>query len=90
MSENLTVAPLKRFSGGKKIKFQRYYAVKSKDIEQNKILTSIQGHCIITNNQKLTINSNLDLVNMNAQIKFDEFLSICSQDIERKQNFGVN
>ena len=27
---------------------------------------------------------------MNAQIKFGEFLSICSQDIERKQNFGVN
>ena len=35
-------------------------------------------------------NSNLDLVNMNAYIKFGEFLSICSQDIERKQNFGVN
>ena len=25
---------------------------------------------------------------MNANIKFGEFLSICSQDIERKQNFG--
>ena len=25
---------------------------------------------------------------MNAYIKFGEFLSICSQDIERKQNFG--
>ena len=25
---------------------------------------------------------------MNAYIKFDEFLSICSQDIEQKQNFG--
>ena len=32
-------------------------------------------------------NSNLDLVNMNAYIKFGEFLSICSQDIERKRNF---
>ena len=27
-------------------------------------------------------NSNLDLANMNAYIKFGEFLSICSQDIE--------
>ena len=23
-------------------------------------------------------------------IKFEEILSICSQDIERKQNFGIN
>ena len=27
---------------------------------------------------------------MNAYIKFCEILSICSQDIERKLNFGVN
>ena len=33
-------------------------------------------------------NSNLDLVTMNAYIKFGEFLSICSQDIEGKRNFG--
>ena len=32
----------------------------------------------------------LDLVNMNAYIKFGEILSICSQDIEPKQNFGIN
>ena len=35
-------------------------------------------------------NPNDDLVNMNAYIKFGEILSICSQDIERKQNFGIN
>ena len=35
-------------------------------------------------------NLNLDLVNMNAYIKFGENLSIFSQDIERKQNFGTN
>ena len=37
-------------------------------------------------------NPNLDLVNMNAYkfIKFGEILSFRSQDIERKQNFGVN
>ena len=32
-------------------------------------------------------NPNLYLVNMNAYIKFDEILSICSQDIERKPFF---
>ena len=31
----------------------------------------------------------IDLINMNAYIKFGENLSICSQDIERKRNFGV-
>ena len=35
-------------------------------------------------------NSNEDLVNMKAYIKFGEILSICSQDIERKRIFGVN
>ena len=34
--------------------------------------------------------SSIDLVNMNAYIKFGEILSICSEDSERKQNFGVN
>ena len=32
-------------------------------------------------------NPKLDLVNMNAYIKFGETLSICSQDIERKRNY---
>ena len=32
----------------------------------------------------------LDLVNMNAYIKFSDILSICSEDIQRKQNFGVD
>ena len=35
-------------------------------------------------------NPNVDLLNMNAYIKFGEILSICSQDIEQKQNSGVN
>ena len=35
-------------------------------------------------------NPKLDLVNMYAYIKFGEILSICSKDIERKLNFGVN
>ena len=44
-----------------------------------------------TNVQKMMCNNpNVDLVNMNAYIKFCEILPICSQDIERKRNFGVN
>ena len=35
-------------------------------------------------------NPKLDLVNMNAYIKFGENMSVSSKDIERKQNFGVN
>ena len=35
-------------------------------------------------------NPNVDLVNLNAYIKFGEILLICSQDNERIQNFGIN
>ena len=35
-------------------------------------------------------NHNLDLVNMNDYVKFGQALSICSQDIERKQNSDIN
>ena len=35
-------------------------------------------------------NPKLDLVNMNAYIKFGEIMSIRSQDIGRKRNLGVN
>ena len=35
-------------------------------------------------------NSMLDLVNMNAYIKFGEILSICSQDIEPERSFGID
>ena len=34
-------------------------------------------------------NPDVDLVNMDAYIKIGEILSICSQDIEGKRNFGV-
>ena len=36
------------------------------------------------------INPNIDLVSINSYMKFGEIQSICSQDIEQKQNFGVN
>ena len=35
-------------------------------------------------------NPNLDIVNMNANIKLGEIQSICSQDIEQKRNSDVN
>ena len=35
-------------------------------------------------------NPKLDHANMIAYIKFGEILSICFQDIERKQTSGVN
>ena len=35
-------------------------------------------------------NPQIDLVNINAYINFGEKMSVSSQDIERKQNFGVN
>ena len=71
----------------------------SKDIEQeylkilsmSLILTSIKGHNSVTKKQKITANNpNLDLVIFHAHTKFGEILSICSQDIERKPNLGVN
>ena len=44
-----------------------------------------------TNVRKMMCNNlKLDLVNINAYIKFGENLSICSQDIEQKQNSGIN
>ena len=35
-------------------------------------------------------NPNVDVVYMNAYTILGEILSICSQDIERKRNFGLN
>ena len=43
------------------------------------------------NNTKMMCNNpKLDLVNMNAYIKFGEILSICFQDIKSKLDSGVN
>ena len=59
-----------------------------KILSGNKILVQIKGHYSGENLWKMTCNdSKLDLVNINAYIKFGEILSICSQDIERRQNY---
>ena len=48
---------------------------------------SIKGHKFVTNFGKKTgNNSNLDLVNINAQTKFGQILFISSQDIELHGN----
>ena len=51
----------------------------------------IKGHSSGTNLRKISCNNpKLDLVKMNAYIKFGENMSVRSQDIERKRNFGAN
>ena len=40
--------------------------------------------------KKTDNNPNLDLVNKEAYTKFGEILSICPEDIERKQNSDIN
>ena len=51
----------------------------------------IKGNNSGTSLQKIMCNNNnVDLVNMNVYIQLGEILSISSQDIERKQNFGIN
>ena len=49
-------------------------------------LERLESHKI----QNYVKQSLLDLINMNAYVKFGENLSICSQDIEWKHNSGVN
>ena len=49
------------------------------------------GRNSVANLRNLTLyNPNLDLINVNVYIKFGQILSIGSQDIERKRNFGIN
>ena len=57
----------------------------------NEILTSIKGRNSIANLRNLTLyNPNLDIINVNVFTKFGLFLSIGSQDIERKRNSNIN
>ena len=62
-----------------------------KILSGNKILTSIKGRNSVKILQKMRGNNpKLDLVNDDVHTKFGQILSICSQDIERKQNSDVN
>ena len=81
LSENLTIAPLQCFACSKMPEFLRI-------LSGNVILTLIKGHISLTNLRRMTANNpNVDLVSINSYIKFGQ---ICSQNIEQKQNFGVN
>ena len=54
-------------------------------------MAKIKGHNSDTNMRKMMRNNlKQDLAKMNADIKFCEILTIGSQDIERKRNFGAN
>ena len=63
-----------------------------KILNVDEILTPIKGHSSVTILLKMIGKTpiNLDLVNINAFIKFDQILSICSKDIERERNSDIN
>ena len=63
-----------------------------KILSGNEILTStIKGCNYIKILRKMMGNNpKLDLVNVVVHTKFGQILSICSEDIERKQNCDVN
>ena len=62
-----------------------------KILSRNKILISIKECNSVTNLRKMMQNNpNIDLVNINAYTKFGKIQSICSQDIEQKQNSDIN
>ena len=62
-----------------------------KILSGNEILTSIKGRNFVKILGKMTGNNpKLDLVNVDVHTKFSRILSICSQDIERKQNSDIN
>ena len=69
----------------------KFCAFVLKILNGNEISAQIKGHNSGTNLRKMMCNNpKLDLAKMNANIKFGEILPIGSQDIEQKQNFGIN
>ena len=72
-------------------KFGLNLFVRSQDIEQKQILTSIKGRNSVANLRKTMIYiTNVDLVNDCVYTKFGLDRSICFQDIEQKLNPDVN
>ena len=57
----------------------------------NEIRTSIKGLNSVKILRKMTGNNpKVDVVNVDVHTKFDQILSICSRDIEQKQNSDIN
>ena len=72
-------------------KFGLILSIRSQDIEQKPILTSIKGRNSVANLRKTMIhNTNVDLVNDNVYTKFSLSRSIRFRDIEQKLNSDVN
>ena len=72
-------------------KFGLNLSIRSQDMEQNQILTSIKGRNSVANLRKTMIyNNKVDLVNDNVYTKFGLNRSIHFQDIEQKLNSDVN
>ena len=72
-------------------KFGLILSIRSQDIDENQILTSIKGRNSVANLRKTKIyNTNLDLFTDNVYTNFGLILSIRSQDIEQIPNFDVN
>ena len=73
-------------------KFGQIPSICLKILSGNEILTSIKGHNSVINLQKWThTNHYLGLVIINAYAIFGHLIpSICSQDIDRKRNSGIN
>ena len=66
-------------------------SIRSQDIEQKPIFTSIKGRNSVPNLRKTTIyNTKVDLVDNNVFTKFGLNRSIGFQDIEQKLNSDVN
>ena len=62
-----------------------------KILSGNGVLVQIKGHNSGTNiRNRMCNNPKLDLVNINAYIRFGENLSSCFQDIELTQKSGLN
>ena len=69
----------------------KFYQLVLEILSGNEILALIKGYNSSTNFGNMPCNNpKLDLVNMNAYIKFGENMSSSSQGIELKGNFGVN
>ena len=69
----------------------RFCPLVLKILSGNIILTSIKGRNSVKILRKMSGNNpKLDLVNVDVHKKFGQILSICSQDIEWKQNCDIN
>ena len=62
-----------------------------KILSENKIWRKSRTITLVQMCEKFRCNNpKLDLVYMDTYIKFGKILSMCSPDIERKRNFGIN